>query len=280
MRIFPILALLMLVLVAVGFAISTTGANSSPASIEFISQGPAVVSDTGSSTATLDVGKPKKAGDDVITLQYKKNGDAATQTLTAPTGESGTANTADDLPKDMDPKEKAKRYAKAVNEAAKAIDKRNPPVTATVTEGTDLVTVVWNDGYTKTGKVKVANNTNQRQKITDGEPDTFPGPETDVSVSLGVFTMSGVITGVYEGTPAFVEVGTDVYSARIETVGYINPDGTPDFNGLLEALAADLNAHNIGATVVERRALAVFLREGTLLWDCSDPGLVTTGETR
>lgn len=216
-------------------------------------------------TITLDCGIPKADGDETLTITFKVG--AETKTLTVQTGQTGSANTADDIKKTMTAAEKATKIKNAINAASDA-SADGDPVTASV--ASDLITIVPN-GTNKLVKVSPTNNTNERHKITNGDPGISEPGET----LLGIATLSGSISGTpSSGSTAYVTVGTDRAETTINTAGYTS------VATLARAIADDLVSRGISATSTASGEVFIIYDEAydgrSVIMDVNDTTLLST----
>ncbi|TAJ04032.1 MAG: hypothetical protein EPO68_17165 [Planctomycetota bacterium] len=106
----------------------------------------------------VTVSSPTKPNDEGVTVKVNDNGENVS--IAGSTGLSGTANKGDDLPKDMPAADKAKRIAKAINDAGdNTREDGTKRVTATAS-GAD-VSVAGSSGVT-VKSIKVNSNTGEK----------------------------------------------------------------------------------------------------------------------
>lgn len=223
----------------------------------------------------VSVTKPTKSGDDFITVTYKLPGSNGPKQVTAATGEPGTAHASDDIPKGMDPVAKAKRYADAVNLAARdpgsGGNPRNPPVAASVLlagdppQPTAHVTITALGGPSVTS-VQVTDHSGQQEKKTQ-----LPHAAAPSSSCVGTARFVGPIHGVDDdGAPAEASVGTGSYTSVVSTADFL------DAAQLAAAIAADLAAHGVEVELVDGALVLSVTQDGrTIVAGTNDRGLAT-----
>ncbi|MFG0318771.1 MAG: hypothetical protein ACF8XB_15965 [Planctomycetota bacterium JB042] len=206
--------------------------------------------------ATGTFSAPKKANDEVVTVRWK-DGDGKNHSFEGQTGQPGTKNEGDDLPKGMDPKEKAKRIKQALEGSGLDVE---------LNADGDGVVVKPPDG----GKIKgfkVTNNTRERRNRTRITSAAGAAQAAHLHVDGFVAGFDG------DGEPAELSFGVEGLTVALETAAF------PDVPGLVAAMAAELAGFGFEVDVTSDRSLTMSLPDGAALaYGCTDEGLVQSAE--
>ncbi len=161
----------------------------------------------------------KKANDEIVTVYYYA-ADGSVKPLIAKTGKEGTQHEDDDLPKGMSGPDKAKRIAKAINDARDA-NRNRYPVTATATG--HVVTVTTTGTAKGLKSFNVTNNTRQKrnkQEVSKSYDVTCCHQESliDLTGAVSGFDPDGMESEVYLGTNEYQVSYFPVPGATLEEV--------------------------------------------------------------
>ena len=222
-------------------------------------------------TGIITVSSPTKAADDTITVNFKDK-EGVNQSATASTGQSGTNNSGDDLPKDMSADDKAKRYKEALD--------ATPLVTqhgATVTANGSVVTVSVPNGSVRSvngdNQTKQKDNGTQVHGIAAGGGSSQLFIATTPYTQVGTMFLTGTATGYEDGgvVPSSIMIGTNRGTVTVVS----QPGQTAD--ELAWLLAARLrDQYRIVARRSAPGTIEVLLHQGIdggLRWGGSDDGI-------
>ncbi len=206
--------------------------------------------------ATGTFSTPKKSNDEFVTVRWKDK-DGNNHSFGGQTGQPGTKNKDDDLPKGMDPKEKAKRIKKALEGSGLDVGLN--------ADGDGVVVKPPAGGKIK--GFKVTNNTRERRNRTRITSAAGAAQVAHLHVEGFVAGFDG------DGEPAELSFGAEGWAVVLETAAF------PDVPGLVAAMAAELAGFGFAVEVTSDRSLTMSLPDGaTLAYGCTDEGLVQSAE--
>ncbi len=224
-------------------------------------------------TGIITVSSPTKTADDSISVSYKDK-EGNNQSVTASTGESGSANTGDDLSKDMSAEDKAIRYKKALDESALVTEHGG-----TVTANGSAVTIYVPGGSVKS--ISFANNTKQKDLEGDvhGSMPSIGGTGMELIATpytkIGRMTLTGFASGVDDdGMPSMLKIGTDRGTVLIA------PQAGQSAGSIAWMLVSQLRSqYRIQTMCPAPGVVDVYLHQGVdggLKWGTSDTGVDQT----
>ncbi len=145
-----------------------------------------------------------KAADEVVSLRWKDSS-GANQSESVATGQQGTGNGQDDLPKGMTPEDKAARLRDAINGAGwQGVNAVASGSVVTVTAPQGVT------GFTVTNNTKEKNNfTSVHSATCDGNPSTY-------DCGTATMQLSGIASGFDDdGAESMIMFGTKAASVTI-----------------------------------------------------------------